>query len=214
MFVRIFERRFETMYPLEEPINYLPAKEDSVAAQAAAAGEDPESWLYDYFLGNDGKNLIYIPAANFSEHIPEMLSHPNTVVALGDGGAHVGSICDTSANLYVLTKWVKERGAIELPTAINMLTRQPAELYSLMDRGLLAEGMVADLNVLDFDKLALRTPHIVADLPAGGSRFLQAAEGLELTVKSGQVIFENGALTDALPGQLLRGKREDPRPSA
>ena len=214
MFVRIFERRFETMYPLEEPINYLPAKEDSVAAQAAAAGQDPESWLYDYFLGNDGKNLIYIPAANFSEHIPEMLSHPNTVVALGDGGAHVGSICDTSANLYVLTKWVKERGAIELPTAINMLTRQPAELYSLMDRGLLAEGMVADLNVLDFDKLALRTPHIVADLPAGGSRFLQAAEGLELTVKSGQVIFENGALTDALPGQLLRGKREDPRPSA
>jgi N-acyl-D-aspartate/D-glutamate deacylase len=214
MFVRIFETRFEAMYPLEEPINYLPAKEDSVAAQAAAAGQDPDSWLYDYFLDNGGKNLIYIPAANFSEHIPEMLNHPNTVVALGDGGAHVGSICDTSANLYVLTKWVKERGAIELPAAIHMLTRQPAELYSLLDRGLLAEGMVADLNILDFDQLALRTPHIVADLPAGGSRFLQGANGLEMTVKSGEVIFENGKLTDALPGELLRGQRQDPRASA
>jgi len=213
MFVRIFEKRFDTMYPLEEPINYLPAKEDSVAAQAAAAGQDPEEWLYDYFLGNDGKNLIYIPAANFSEHIPEMLSHPNTVVALGDGGAHVGSICDTSANVYVLTKWVKEKQAIELPKAINMLTRQPAELYSLLDRGLLAEGMVADLNVLDFDNLALRTPHIVADLPAGGSRFLQGADGLEMTIKSGEVIVEHGTLTDALPGRLLRGAKADPRAS-
>jgi N-acyl-D-amino-acid deacylase len=133
------------------------------------------------------------------------------VVALGDGGAHVGSICDTSANLYVLTKWVKERGEIELPAAIHMLTRQPAELYSLLDRGLVAEGMAADLNVIDFDKLALRTPYIVADLPAGGRRFLQQANGLEATIKSGRVIFRDGQHTGALPGVLLRGKQADPR---
>jgi len=211
MFVRIFEKRFETMYPLEEPINYLPAREDSVAARAAAAGQDPESWLYDYFLGNKGQNLVYIPAANFSEHIPEMLTHPNTVVALGDGGAHVGSICDTSANVYVLTKWVKEKGEISLPRAIHMLTRQPAELYTLLDRGLLATGMAADINIIDFEQLALRTPHIVADLPAGGRRFLQQANGLEMTIKSGEIIYEQGALTGALPGQLLRGQKADPR---
>src|SRR5690606_6776047 len=143
-------------------------------------------WLYDYFLGNDGTNLIYIPATNFTDNIPALLRHPYTVAALGDGGAHVGSICDTSANLYVLTKWVKERREIDLPAAIHMLTRQPAELYSLLDRGLVAEGLTADLNVIDFDALALRTPRIVADLPAGGRRFIQEADGLEATVKSGQ----------------------------
>jgi N-acyl-D-aspartate/D-glutamate deacylase len=211
MFVRIFEKRFEAMYPLEEPINYLPAPSNSVAARAAAEGRDPEEWLYDYFLGNDGANLIYIPATNFTDNIPALLKHRNTVVALGDGGAHVGSICDTSANLYVLTKWVKERGEIELPAAIHMLTRQPAELYSLLDRGLVAEGMAADLNVIDFDKLALRTPYIVADLPAGGRRFLQQANGLEATIKSGRVIFRDGQHTGALPGVLLRGKQVDPR---
>ncbi len=211
MFVRIFEKRFDAMYPLEEPINYLPARESSVAARAAAEGRDPEEWLYDYFLGTQGAALVYIPATNFSDNIPALLRHQNTVVALGDGGAHVGSICDTSANLYVLTKWVKERGEIDLPAAIHMLTRQSAELYSLLDRGLVAEGMVADLNVIDFDRLALRTPHIVADLPAGGRRFLQEADGLETTVKSGRVIYRDGGHTGASPGTLLRGKRLDPR---
>ncbi|MEZ5560597.1 MAG: amidohydrolase family protein [Pseudomonadales bacterium] len=211
MFVRIFEKRYDAMYPLEEPINYLPAARDSVAARAAAEGRDPQEWLYDYFLENGGASLVYIPATNFSENIPTLLRHQYTVSALGDGGAHVGSICDTSANLYVLTKWVKERGEIELPAAIRMLTRQPAELYSLLDRGLVAEGMVADLNVIDFDALALRTPHIVADLPAGGRRFLQDADGLDATVKSGSVIFRDGGHTGALPGVLLRGRRPDPR---
>jgi N-acyl-D-amino-acid deacylase len=211
MFVRIFEKRFDAMYPLEEPINYLPAPENSVAALACSEGHDPEAWLYNYFLGNDGANLVYIPATNFTDNIPTLLRHRHTVIALGDGGAHVGSICDTSANLYVLTKWVKERGEIDLPSAIHMLTRQPAELYSLLDRGVVAEGMVADLNIIDIDALALRTPHIVADLPAGGRRFLQEAHGLEVTVKSGQVIYRDGGHTGALPGVLLRGSRTDPR---
>ncbi|MEN9805595.1 MAG: hypothetical protein RL756_103 [Pseudomonadota bacterium] len=214
MFVRIFEKRYDALYPLEEPINYLPAPEHSVAALAQAAGRDPQEWLYDYFLGNEGSNLVYIPATNFTANIPTLLRHQHTVAALGDGGAHVGSICDTSANVYVLTKWVKEKRELDLSTAIHMLTRQPAELYSLLDRGIVAPGMAADLNVIDFDRLALRTPHIVADLPAGGRRFLQHANGIEATIKSGTVICRENVLTGALPGKLLRGRRDDPRAAA
>jgi len=211
IFVRIFNKLHDKMYPLEDPIEYLPKAEKSVAAQAAAVGQQPESWLYDYFLGNNGNNLIYIPAANYSDQIPELLGHPYTVAALGDGGAHVGSICDTSANLYVLTKWVKEIGAFNLSQGIHMLTQQPAELYSLKDRGLIAEGMKADINVIDIDALALKTPHIVNDLPAGGKRFLQHALGLETTLVSGTVTYRHGSATGALPGKLIRGHQADPR---
>jgi N-acyl-D-aspartate/D-glutamate deacylase len=211
IFVRIFNDRYDKMYVLEDPIDYLPKPENSIAARAAAAGADPASWLYDYLLGNDGGNLIYIAAANLSEHIPELLGHPYTVAALGDGGAHVGSICDSSANLYVLTKWVKEQHAFDLARGIQMLTRQPAELYSLLDRGLIAPGMKADINVIDLDALKLNTPHIVHDLPAGGKRFLQEAEGIVATIVAGDVIFENGQATGALPGALVRGNRTDPR---
>ena len=211
IFVEIFNDRYRHMYPLEEPINYLPDRSSSVASRAEAEGRDPQEWLYDYFLENNGRNLIFIPAANFSDHIHEMLNHPHTVAALGDGGAHVGTICDASANVYVLTKWVKERGEIDIAQAIRMLCRQPAELYSLHDRGMIAEGLKADLNIIDFDALKLHTPHIVHDLPAGGKRFLQNADGFVATIKAGEVIFENGEPTGALPGKLVRGAQADPR---
>jgi len=211
VFVEIFNKRFKNMYPLEDPINYLPSRDDSVAAVAAREGRDPEEWLYDYFLANDGANLVYIPAVNFTENIPDLLTHPYTVSALGDGGAHVGSICDTSANVYVLTKWVKEKGRIGLSEAIHLLCRQPAELYSLLDRGLVAEGLKADINIIDFDALKLHTPHVVYDLPAGGKRFLQNADGIIATVKAGKIIYENNKATGALPGKLLRGQQRDPR---
>lgn len=207
VFVEIFEKRFRNMYPLEDPIEYLPSRDTSVTAMAEKEGREPSEWLYDYFLGNNGNNLVYIPAANFSQNIPELLTHPYTVSALGDGGAHVGSICDTSANVYVLTKWVKDKQQIELSQAINMLCRQPAELYSLHDRGLIKEGMKADVNVIDFDELKLRTPHIVHDLPAGGRRFLQNADGIDITIKAGEVIYENGEATGALPGRLVRSSQ-------
>jgi N-acyl-D-amino-acid deacylase len=212
VFVKIFNTRFDKMYPLEEPIEYLPNKEASVAARAKAAGVHPEEWLYDYLLENDAKTLIYIPATNVEKDvIPQLLSHPFTVSALGDGGAHVGSICDTSANLYVLTKWVKDLGQIELAEAIRLLTRQPAELYSLLDRGLIKVGYKADLNIIDIGALSLKTPHIVFDLPAGGKRFLQNAYGIAATIKAGDVIFENGEATGALPGKLIRGMQQDPK---
>jgi len=214
MFVKIFNKRFDKMYPLEEPIEYLPAKNTSVAARAQAEGMEPDEWLYDYFLGNNGSNLIYIPAANFTDHIPELLTHPHTVSALGDGGAHVGSICDASANIYVITKWVKERHSFTLEQAIHLLTRQPAELYSLKDRGLIAAGYKADINIIDLDALSLKTPHIVHDLPAGGKRLLQNADGITSTIVSGQVIYQAGEATGALPGKLIRGQQQDPESKA
>ena len=214
IFVKLFSRRFDKMYPLEEPIEYLPAPDTSVAARAQAEGVAPVEWLYDYFLGNNGNNLIYIPAANFSDHIPELLTHPNTVSALGDGGAHVGSICDASANIYVITKWVKERKSFELEKAIHLLTRQPAELYSLKDRGLIAPGYKADINLIDYEALSLKTPHIVHDLPAGGKRLLQHANGIVSTMVSGTVIYQSGEATGALPGKLVRGQQQDPGNSA
>ena len=206
IFVKIFNTKYDKMYPMVDPIEYLPEPSDSVQAQADAAGEDPQSWLYDYLLGNAGTNLIYIPAANYAGGIPELLKHPHTVAALGDGGAHVGSICDASANLYLITKWVKQQAQIELSQGIRMLTEQPAELYSLTDRGRIEVGMKADLNVIDLDQLKLLTPHIVQDLPAGGKRFLQRAEGLELTMVAGDVTYRSGIATGALPGKLIRGK--------
>ncbi|MBL6689479.1 MAG: amidohydrolase family protein [Pseudomonadales bacterium] len=214
VFVEIFEKRFRNMYPLEDPIEYLPSRDTSVTAMAEKEGREPSEWLYDYFLGNNGNNLVYIPAANFSQNIPELLTHPYTVSALGDGGAHVGSICDTSANIYVLTKWVKDKQQIELSQAINMLCRQPAELYSLHDRGLIKEGMKADVNIINFDELKLRTPHIVHDLPAGGRRFLQNADGIDVTIKAGEVIYENGEATGALPGRLVRSTQLSAQPAA
>jgi len=211
VFVKLIGNNFKAMYVLDEPIEYLPGPERCIANLAAAENRDPEEWLYDYLLTNNGNALIYIPGANLGGHIPEMLGHPNTVVALGDGGAHVGSICDASANLYLLSRWVREQGRFTLAEGIHMLTRQPAELYSLNDRGVLAVGMKADINVIDFDNLALHTPHIVFDLPAGGKRFLQRADGINTTIVSGEVIFQNGLATGALPGKLIRGQQPDPR---
>jgi len=212
IFVRLLSDKFDIMYPMEDPIEYLPAAENSVAARAEREGIDPAQWLYDFFLGDNGNNLVYIPAANFAEDaIPQLLGHEYTVAALGDGGAHVGSICDTSANIYLLTKWVREEKTFDLARGINMLTRQPAELYSLNDRGMIATGLKADINIIDFDALQLHTPHIVHDLPAGGKRFLQNADGIVATIVSGEVIYRDGEATGALPGALIRGQQKDPR---
>lgn len=211
IFVQLLATNFGAMYPMEEPINYLPDSDNCVAEQAKRAGQEPLDWLYDFLLGNNGNNLVYIPATSKSKRIiSELLKHPHTVTALGDGGAHVGSICDTSANVYLLTKWVKDEHLFDFAQAIHMITREPAEFFSLKDRGLLAPGMKADVNILDFDSLALKTPHIVSDLPGGGNRFLQNADGIEATFVSGQMIYQKGEPTGALPGKLLRGMQEGP----
>lgn len=214
VFLEGMGQRFEDMYPMEPPIEYMPANDKSVAARSQVAGVTAPEWLYDWLLSDGGHALIYIPAINFSDVIPTILQHPFTVPALGDGGAHVGSICDASASLYLLTKWVRERKAFSLEAGIHMLTRKAAELYSMYDRGLLAPGMKADINIIDFDRLAIHSPRIVHDLPAGGKRFLQDADGLVATIVAGEVIYRNGEPTDALPGRLVRGGQCDPRVAA
>jgi N-acyl-D-aspartate/D-glutamate deacylase len=211
IFVELLERRFEQMYPMEEPINYLPDSQDSVAARAQREGRDPMEWLYDFLLGNQGRNLIYIPATSKSAPvIGELLRHPHTITALGDGGAHVGSICDSSANVFLLTRWVRDEGLLDLAQGIRSITHEPASFFSLHDRGRLASGMKADVNILDMDKLRLKTPRRVDDLPGGGARFIQDCEGIAATFVAGEMIYRDGVATGALPGKLVRGMQAAP----
>jgi N-acyl-D-aspartate/D-glutamate deacylase len=208
IFVELLGRAFDQMFPLEEPINYLPKDEDSVAARAGREGRDPAEWLYDFFLGNDGTNLIYIPATSKTPSIiAELIKHPHTISALGDGGAHVGSICDSSANLFLLTRWVRDEKLMDLAQGIRRITHDPASFFSMNDRGRLAPGLKADINILDVDKLALKTPRKVEDLPGGGARFIQDCVGIEATFVAGQQIYRDGVATGALPGRLVRGMR-------
>lgn len=206
IFVQLLERSFDQMYPMEEPINYLPKSDDSVASRAKREDRDPMEWLYDFLLGNDGRNLIYIPVTSKSPRvIGELIQHPHTISALGDGGAHVGSICDSSANLFLLTKWVRDEKLLDLAQGIRRITHDPASFFSLHDRGRLAPGMKADINILNIDKLMLKTPRKVLDLPGGGARFIQDCEGIAATFVAGEMIYCDGEATGALPGKLVRG---------
>jgi N-acyl-D-amino-acid deacylase len=206
----LLSHNFGAMYPMENPIEYLPNNENSVAARAVAEGRDPQEWLYDFLADNEAQNLIYIPATSKSkEKIGELLKHPHTVEALGDGGAHVGSICDTSANLFVLTKWVFDEQLFSLEEGIRMITSEPAEFFSFHDRGRLDIGLKADMNIIDFDNLRLKTPHMVNDLPGGGARFVQNADGIIATFVAGQKIYDNGQETGALPGRLVKSSKAD-----
>lgn len=212
VFMTHLANRFEQFYVMADPVDYLPAPEQSVAALARREGREPEEWLYDRLLEDDGRALAYVPVSNFVDNDPapiaEMLQSDWTIPALGDGGAHVGSICDASAPTFLLTEWVRQRRALTIEHAVHLLSRRPTALFSLNDRGLLAPGMKADINVIDFDALALRRPHVVRDLPAGGRRFLQRAEGYRATVVAGEVTYCDGEATGRLPGGLIRRGRQ------
>jgi N-acyl-D-aspartate/D-glutamate deacylase len=204
VFMKLFGHRFDIMFPMEDPPNYRPDPEDSVLRQAERAGVEPASWLYDYLLEDDGRAMIYMPSVNDSDHLPELLAHEHTLPALGDGGAHVGSICDASANIYLLAHWVRERGLFSIQDAVRKITGDAAELYGLADRGQVAEGFKADLNIIDLEQLALGRPYMVHDLPAGGGRMHQEARGLSATIVSGKPVYVNGEPTGELPGALVR----------
>ena len=157
-----------------------------------------------------------IPILNYSgyTHDPvlEMLKDPTTVVGLADGGAHCNSICDAGVPTHMLEHWARDRDGETLPveTVVRKITRDTAEVYGLLDRGVVAPGLRADLNVIDFEHVAQLSPRLVHDLPAGASRFIQEARGYEATVAGGQVTFRQGEHTGALPGRLLRGARSAP----
>ncbi|GAK44816.1 amidohydrolase 3 [Tepidicaulis marinus] len=208
---------YHKMYELGDPPNYEPSPEDSVGAMAERDGKPPREVLLDLMLKRDGHALLYFPLMNYTggslDDVYKMMTHKHTAFGLGDGGAHVGILCDASFPTTILTHWGRDRTRgpkLPLEWLINRQTQANAELVGLLDRGVLAPGMKADINVIDFDRLKLRAPEIVYDLPAGGKRLIQKAEGYTATIISGTLAFKNGEPTGALVGKLLRGAR--PRP--
>lgn len=200
----------DTIFELGDPPNYEPAPQDSVAARAARAGDDPAEVLYDIMLAGPA----YMPVFNYHggnlDVVHEMLSHPNALPGLSDGGAHVSTICDASFPTTLLTHWGRDRldDRFDVAWLIQRQTRDAARMVGLNDRGVLAPGYKADVNVIDFDNLTARAPRLVADLPAGGQRVLQAADGYLHTIVSGIEVYTSGQHTGALPGRLVRGARQ------
>ena len=191
-FVQLLRANLHKLFPLGDPPDYEPPPERSVTALAAAQGRTTDEVLYDLMLQRDGKELLYLPLLDYSacnlDAVREMLVHPATVLGLGDGGAHCGVLCDASLPTFMLAHWARDRSRGEkLPveTVVHLQTRRTAELYGFRDRGLLAPGYLADLNVIDHDALALEPPEMVYDLPASGKRLVQRARGYVATIKSG-----------------------------
>jgi N-acyl-D-aspartate/D-glutamate deacylase len=208
----LFYGRFDEMFILEDPVNYDLDATQSLGATARRLGIDPREFAYDVQLQREGRQLIYTPLFNFVHGnlnaVREMITAPVAMFGLSDGGAHCGAICDASMTTSYLTLWSRDRSdatAIPIEDVVHQLTRRPAEHFGWSDRGLVAPGLLADLNILDFEGLACSSPRIVTDLPAGGRRLLQSASGYRYTIKRGQVTFEDGEATGQLPGKLLRG---------
>ena len=208
---------FDKVFKLGEPLDYEPSPDQSVAAIAEREGRRPIEVLYDFMLEKNGRELLLFPLFNYSglncDPIYEMIHHPRAVLGLGDGGAHCGVICDASIQTFMLSHWVRDRtrGArIPIELVVQRMTSDTANLYGLRDRGVLAQGMKADVNVIDLDNVALELPEMVHDLPAGARRLMQRARGYEATLVSGQVIMQGGEPTDARPGRLIRGEQPAP----
>ncbi|MGB0342488.1 MAG: N-acyl-D-amino-acid deacylase family protein [Parvibaculales bacterium] len=208
---------FDNMFALMENgiPNYEPEPEKSVAAIAAREGRAPAEIVYDMLMDNDGRGYVYLPLLNYAnhnfDHILDMFDNDNTVLSLSDGGAHCGVITDASFPTYLLTHWVRDRsrgGRIALERAVAAQTSETAALYGLHDRGIIAPGMKADMNVIDFKALQLGEPEIVYDLPAGGRRLIQHIKGYRYTIVSGVITYDDGKPTGKMPGQLVRGPQQ------
>lgn len=202
------------MFLLGDPPDYEPPADASVAAMADRAGRSPWAQLYDLLLADDGRELLNSPVLNYADgnldSTYEMLQSPVTAFGLGDGGAHAGQTCDASGTTFMLTHWARDRRrgpTIPLETAVRKITSSTAALYGLDDRGRVAPGCKGDLNLIDFDRLRLRRPELVHDLPGGARRLVQRADGYVATIVAGETVLEEGEETGARPGRLLRGSR-------
>ncbi|MGP0030516.1 MAG: N-acyl-D-amino-acid deacylase family protein [Acidimicrobiales bacterium] len=203
------------MFPLGEPPNYEPTPDMSVAAIAAREGRPEEEVLYDLMLRHDGRELVLYTLGGYShgslDDMKEMLLHPNSALGLSDGGAHCGVICDASAPTFMLSHWARDRAdGLPVELVVQKMTRDTARLYGLGDRGVVAPGYKADLNLVDLEHLDCRLPEMVHDLPGGARRLIQRADGWKATICSGHVTVEEGEHTDARPGRLIRGARPAP----
>ena len=197
-----------SLFRLADRPDYEPKREASLFGEAMRAKRKALDVTYDALLEDDGRQLLYFPIYNYASgslaEVGEMLRHPHAILGLGDGGAHVGTICDVSFSTFLLSHWVRERGALTVEAAIHKLSGEPAAWLGLGDRGLLRPGRRADVNVIDLPALALHRPELLRDLPAGGKRFLQRATGYRATLVRGEVIAEDGKVTAARPGRIAR----------
>ena len=198
------------MFPLDAKLNYEPNVMQSFLVQAKQRGITPLEALYDHLAGDDGSHLIYFPIFNYNsgslDAVRQMLDHPRVLSSLSDAGAHVGTVCDASFTTFMLTHWVLGRaeGKLPLGRAVEMLTQRNARYLGLTDRGTIAPGLRADLNLIAPQRLSVGTPALVRDLPAGGKRFLQKAQGYVGTWVAGVAVQREGQITAARPGQLVR----------
>jgi N-acyl-D-aspartate/D-glutamate deacylase len=213
--VFLMSRRLDAMFPIgRDHVDYEPSPDDSVAARARRLGVTPEELCYDLLLEEDGQQLLMVAIANYSQgnldYVSAALRDENVVLGLGDGGAHYGMICDGSYTTFALTHWTRDRGhdRFKVEKMVRHLSRRPAELIGLRDRGLIAPGHRADLNIIDYERLRLHPPELRRDLPGGGLRLHQRADGYVATIVAGQVVAENGTATNARPGRLVRGAQE------
>ena len=210
-------RQFDHMFILGDPPDYEQPFEQSIAARAKRAGVTPEELVYDLMLENEGRNNLYVTLCNYEygslESSLSMMRHPGAVLGLGDAGAHCGTICDGSYPTFMLTYWVRDRTRgerVPLAHVTKWLSHDTARAVGLLDRGVIAPGYKADLNVIDLDRLRLHAPEVVYDLPSGGRRLVQRADGYSATIVSGTVVHRGGVPTGSLPGRLVRG----PQPAA
>jgi N-acyl-D-aspartate/D-glutamate deacylase len=204
-------RQFDVMFELSDPPDYEPAPGSSIADRAAREGRSPEALAYDLLLQNDGRGMLMVAFGNYPDdnldHVLEFFDDPHAVMGLGDGGAHYGLICDSSYPTFVLSHWARDRKGrrVSLGQAVQAMSAKPARVVGLHDRGVVAPGYKADLNVIDLDRLTLHAPRIVDDLPGGGRRLDQSADGYRWTIVAGRVIARDDKPTGALPGRLVRG---------
>lgn len=201
----------EKLFTLSENPDYEQPPESSIAAKARARGVSVWEQLYDTVIARDGRELIYLPIYNYTElsydNVKAMMDHPLAMMGLSDGGAHVGTVCDASFPTYLLSYWTRDRtrgDKIALPRAVQMLTADIADYLGFADRGRIKPGLKADLNIIDMERLRVHPPRLVQDLPAGGQRLLQDAEGYRATIVAGEVVVRDDQVTDARPGRLVR----------
>ena len=204
-------RDWDRIFPFGDPPQYEPDASTSVGAEARRRSIDPAQLAYDLMMEQDGHGILYHPMTNYAggdmASVHEMLGHPNTLIGLGDGGAHVGIMCDATDMVHTLTHWTRDRTRgpkHRIDEVVRRLTSANAEAIGLHDRGRIAAGMRADINIVDYEALQLQVPEVRYDLPAGGKRLLQRSTGFDATMVAGVPVWRHGEATGALPGRLLR----------
>ena len=213
-----FKPNYDKMYLLGDPPDYEQPPENALGAQARRSGKRPEELAYDAMLSDEGRGMLYVPFLNYADGnldaTREMLCDPRSVPGLSDGGAHCGIICDASFPTYLLTHWTRDRKRgekLSIPFVVAAQSRKTALSVGLYDRGVIAPGYKADVNVIDYDNLHLHPPKVHYDLPVGGRRLLQQVDGYEATIVSGHITRRAGSATGARPGRLVRGAQGEAR---